>query len=154
MERLNFGVLSLVLLVSSSNGFSGLQECSIEGAQCETDEINLIDSVSHVHSEEECRQICEDQQGCSFITFYDDDSSPFSNVCLMFQSCHHTVECTNCVTQNIECYRTCSRNIVGHMDENIIDMIPNTESELECRQLCSTTDKCRFYTYYLEIVKP
>ena len=62
MEELTLRVLSLLLLVSYSNGLQSPPACSSEGVECEYDENNLVDSVSQVYSEEECRQICEDQQ--------------------------------------------------------------------------------------------
>ena len=150
MEELTLRVLSLLLLVSYSNGLQSQPACSNEGVECEYDKTNLIDSVSQVHTEEECRQICEDQQECDFITYFNASAYPFSNICLIFKTCDNTVECTNCITQNMDCYRTCGDNIVGHMDANIIDMVANTQSELDCKKLCSETDKCSFYTYYSE----
>merc|ERR1712110_346076 len=121
-----------------------------EGVECQYDDTNLIDSVSQVHSEEECRQLCEDQQDCEFITFFNASSTPFSNFCRLFNTCENTEECENCVTQNLDCYRTCGYNFVGHMDENIIDTIDNTKSELDCKKHCSQTNNCSFYTYYSE----
>ena len=151
MEELPIRVLSLLLLIYITNGFYSPPACSTEGMECDFDENNLIDSVSQVYSEEECRQICEDQQECAYITYFNASAKPFSNICLTFQTCEITVDCTNCVTQNMDCYRrTCGENVVGHMDENIIDMLANTKSELDCKQHCSETDKCSFYTYYLE----
>ena len=58
------------------------------------------------------------------------------------------MECSYCVTQNMDCYRTCGSNTVGHMDENIIDMIVNTKSELDCKMMCADIDECQWYTYF------
>ena len=149
MEKLR--VYYLLLLVYYSHGSQSPPACSSEGVECQYDENNLIDSVSNVHSEEECRQICEDQQECGFITYFTDSANPFSNICLMFKTCESTTECTDCITQNMDCYRTCGSNVVGHMDENIIDMIPNTKSELNCKTLCSGTEQCSFYTYFSDL---
>ena len=61
--------------------------CSSEGVECDYSEDNLIDSMSQVHSEAECRQICEDTDGCEFITYYNSSAIPVSNICLMFETC-------------------------------------------------------------------
>ena len=150
MKELGLRVLPLILLVAYSNGLQSPPTCSSEGVECQYSDNNLIDSVSQVHSEEECRLICEDQQRCNFITFFNASSIPFSNFCRLFNTCENTEECENCVTQNLDCYRTCGYNFVGHMDENIIDTINNTKSELDCKMLCSQTLHCLFYTYYSE----
>jgi len=143
-------VLSLLLLVTFANGFQSPPACSEEGMECDYDENNLIDSVAQVYSDEECRQICEDQLDCEYITYFNASAKPFSNFCLMFKSCENTTECTNCVTQNMDCYRTCGANVVGRMDENIIDVVANIKSELDCKLLCSGTANCKLYTYYLD----
>jgi len=150
MEELLIRVLSLLLLISIANGFQSPPACSTEGIECDYDENNLIDSVSQVYSEEECRQICDDQQECDYITYFNASAKPFSNFCRIYKTCVNTVNCTNCVTQNMECFRTCGANSVGHMDENIIDTIDNMKSELDCKHSCSGTANCTFYTYYLE----
>ena len=150
MEELPIRVLSLLLLISITNGFQSPPACSTEGIECDYDENNLIDSVSQVYSEEECRQICEDQQECDYITYFNASAKPFSNFCRIYKTCVNTVDCTNCVTQNMECFRTCGANSVGRMDENIIDTIDNKKSELDCKLSCSGTANCTFYTYYLE----
>lgn len=120
MGELLIRMLSLLLLVTFANGFQSPPACSSEGMECDYDENNLIDSVAQVYSEEECRQICEDQLDCEYITYFNASAKPFSNFCLMFKSCENTLECTNCVTQNMDCYRTCGANVVGRMDENIV----------------------------------
>ena len=70
MKKLAPRVLPLILLVANSNGLQSPPTCSTEGVECQFDDTNLIDSVFQVHSEEECRQLCEDQQECEFITFF------------------------------------------------------------------------------------
>ena len=150
MEELPIRVLSLLLLISIANGFQSPPACSAEGIECDYDENSLIDSVSQVYSEEECRQICEDQLECAYITYFNASANPYSNICLTFKTCEYQVSCTNCVTQNMDCFRTCGANVVGHMDENIIDMLANINTELDCKTICSETDKCSFYTYHLE----
>ena len=142
MADLTLMVTSLLLLSSHT---SGLTDCSSEGVRCVDDGSNLIDEVSPVNSEEECRPICEDQEECDYVTYY-----PSSSNCQMFRTCAKTAACTSCVTQNMECYRTCGSSFVGYFGENVIDMISNTKSELDCKNICSDTKNCSFYTYYFE----
>ena len=42
------------------------------------------------------------------------------------------------------CYRSCGFNVVGHLDENIQDILTDIESELSCRQSCLNVPKCSY----------
>merc|ERR1719153_1283734 len=42
----------------------------------------------------------------------------------------------------------CSRKIIGAINDNLLDFIPNIESEGDCRDLCSEKFGCQYYTYY------
>ena len=116
------GLFSSLLLHLPEAGGSPVT-CSSPGVECEYSEDNYIDTVTQVHSEEECRAICEDQDQCQFITYFNASASPFASICRSFKKCEDVVQCENCITQNMECFRTCGSNIVGQMDENIIDVI-------------------------------
>ena len=48
-------------------------ECSSEGVECDYSEASIIDIVMRVPSVEECRQLCQDQAGCHYITYFDQD---------------------------------------------------------------------------------
>ena len=41
-----------------------------------------------------------------------------------------------CVSQDLECFSTCSSRVVGHMDENVMDAVLNIGSEYECKERC------------------
>ena len=45
--------------------------------------------------------------------------------------------------------RTCGTNVVGDLNENVEDVIPNVESEAACQEQCRGNSKCQFYTYFL-----
>ena len=45
--------------------------CSTEGVECEYTEDNLIDSLLQVASVAECRQLCQDEDTCEYITYFD-----------------------------------------------------------------------------------
>ena len=146
MKELAPRVLPLILLIAYSHGLQSSPTCSSEGVECQYDESNLILILSHKYIQKKNA----DQQECEFITFFNASANPFSNFCLMFKTCDNTIGCENCVTQNLDCYRTCGYNFVGHMDENIIDVIANTKSEFDCKKFCLETNNCSFYTYYSE----
>ena len=141
------GLFSSILLLHSEAHGSPVT-CSSPGVECEYNNDNYIDTEYHVHSEEECRAICEDQDQCQFITYFNASASPFSNICQSFKTCDSVVKCENCVSQNMDCFRTCGSNIVGQMDENIIDGVFGVQSELKCKELCSKTDECSWYTFF------
>ena len=124
--------------------------CSIEDVQCEYTEDNLIDNLGHVYSEEECRLICLDNEECQFITYFNASAKPVPNICRIFKTCDSVLPSENCVSQNMECFDLCSSNIIGLMDENVIDIVMNIETENACKDLCTTTNPCSWYTYFNE----
>ena len=156
MRGFSVGVFFSILILSAScdgqveqviPGADSPITCSTEGVECATNQDNLIDAVTHVMTLEECRQMCLDDDNCQFLSYFD-DKAPVSHICLMFKSCKSQNNCSNCVTENMACFRTCGSNIVGDLDENVVDLITNVESELACKQLCLNTFSCSFYTFY------
>ena len=101
--------------------------CSTEGVECQFSEDNLIDAVMHVMSLVECRQMCLDQESCNFISYFDATAAPIAHFCQLFSSCDTTTSCSSCVSENMACYRSCSENIVGVLDDNVLDVVPNTD---------------------------
>ena len=122
--------------------------CSSEGVQCDRIGDNLIDAVTHVMTLEDCRQMCLDDGNCEFISYFGDSAAPVSHLCLLFTTCETINNCSNCVSENMVCYRSCSYNVVGDLDENIQDLLTNIESELTCKQSCLNVSGCTFYTYF------
>ena len=115
--------------------------CSSEGVECDNSGDNLIDGVEHVMTVDECL----DQDSCQFITYFDDSAAPFSHFCQLHSSCDTVNNCTNCVSENMACDRSCSDNVVGDLDENIVDSLPNTDSETDCKRFCQNTTGCSHY---------
>ena len=88
--------------------------CSSPGVECEYNEQNYIDTESQVPSEEECRSICDDQDQCQFITYFNSSASPFSNICRSLKTCDSVIPCENCVSEKVDCYKKpCSFNMIG-----------------------------------------
>ena len=120
-------------------------ECDFCGGYNQT---NLIDQVTHVYTLKECRQLCLDTADCQFLSYYDDNAVPVSHLCQLFKSCESVTKCSDCISENMQCFETCGSNIVGDLDENILDLTPNVESELACKELCAQNPQCSFYTYF------
>ena len=153
MVSLGLGGTLWFLLISATAGHldpasASPVTCSSEGAECDNSGDNLLDAVMHVMILEECRQMCLDDDNCGFISYFGEDSAPFSHLCQLFTSCDAVNNCSHCVSENMACFRTCGSNTVGDLDENVVDLITNVESELACKQLCLNTISCSFYTFY------
>ena len=118
------------------------------GVECDFNEDNLIDAVMHVKSLEECRQMCLDQESCEFISYFDDSAAPISHFCSLFKSCDTVSKCTNCVSESMACDTSCSDNVVGDLDENVLDVVTNIDTQAECKQSCLSTPRCSFYTWF------
>ena len=141
------GMLPLLLLISGTNGLqvphaSTPVTCSSESVECEYNSTNLIDIVIQVPTLAECRQLCKDEEQCEFITYYGDTASPVSHLCMLFRSCDATNSCSSCVSENIGCYEMCGTNVLGHMDENLLDVVPDILTELDCKQECVAAANC------------
>ena len=124
--------------------------CSTAGVECDYNSTNLLDTVTHVYTLKECRQLCLDDRACEFISYYDDSASPVSHVCQLLKSCGSVTQNANCISENMQCLETCGSNMVGDLDENILIMTPDVDTEVTCKQMCVQNDGCSFYTYYFE----
>ena len=124
--------LTIFLVISATAASEGLVQdspviCSSEGVECDFNEDNLIDAVMSVLSLEECRQMCLDQESCEFISYFDATAAPIAHFCQLFSSCDTVTSCSDCVSENMACYRSCSQNVVGVLDDNVLDVVPNTD---------------------------
>ena len=124
--------------------------CSTEGVDCRDVGDNMIDALAHIPTLEECRQLCLDHAYCKYISYFSDAASPVSNFCKMFTTCDDTIECTTCFFENMACYRSCGSNVVGNLDENILDVLTHIESELACKQSCLDVPECSVYTFFYQ----
>ena len=153
----SLGVFPLLLFISGGNccKISGTTQspigCSEAGKECAYDSTNLIDVINQVQTVEECRQICLDNVECEFTTYFDSDADPLARTCFLFKTCDSVKDCDpeHCLSETMECYnRICGSDIVGHLDENLIDSVPNVKTELECKDHCINAGNCSWYTYY------
>ena len=123
--------------------------CSSDGVACDYTNENLIDQLNGVPTVDICREFCLDIDDCQFFSYFDETATPFPGFCELFKSCETVNNCSNCYTENIDCGRTCGTNVIGNLDENVLDVTPNIQAELECKALCIKNVTCKFYTYFL-----
>ena len=99
--------------------------CSSPNVGCDYDETNLISTVFQVPSLAECRQLCLDEDDCEFITYFNASAFPIPKECRLYRSCDTVNECSNCVSENVDCFQTCGSPLVGLIDDNFITASPN-----------------------------
>ena len=146
------GAVTVLLIISALEGSEGQNvSCSSEGVECDHHhESDLLTVVSHVYTLTECRQLCLDNADCQYISYFDDNAVPVSHLCYLFRACYSVNNCSSCTTESMECFESCSSNIVGDLDENILELIPGIQSEQECKERCSGNSECSFFTYFFE----
>ena len=145
---------TLIIVVSTSTAASIISDspitCTSNQTACDNHEDNVLDKIGNVQTLEECRQLCYDNQDCDFLTYYGDQSFPLRHLCILLSSCDQTHDCSDCVSETRDCFFTCADHVVGLMEDNIIDLHFDVESEHDCRNLCSVGESCSFYTYFTE----
>lgn len=124
--------------------------CSSNNTSCDPHGESLIVTYPEVETIFECRVLCIDTEGCEFFTYYGAEGFPLKNFCQLFASCDETLDCIGCVSETRECHSSCSSNVIGQIDNNFLDFLPNLDSEFGCMGHCKNTTGCKFYTYYLE----
>ena len=140
----------IFFLISIEKARCGLPPgtCFMEDNACTVHEDNLVSSFLGIPSKEECRQLCQDTADCGYLSYFGNDSFPFTDVCLLFKTCESLHPCPDCITEDKFCYRTCSNNVEGLLGENIVELMPDTDTELDCKIHCSKSEDCNFYTYH------
>ena len=145
--RFQYGLLSFFLILSEISGLPGT--CSSPGFECQYDGNNHLDTIMHIDTMEECHQLCLDQEYCEFVTYYDSITS-VSHMCMLFRSCDQPTKCTNCRTDWINCDRNCISSTFGSLDENVVEVIPETSQIQDCRNLCKQNSNCSWFTYFMK----
>ena len=144
-----FAHILLVFLCQYSalaDGQSG--QCTLDNRACKAGPGSYIDSYGGVNLEE-CRALCRDTTECKFVTFFGPDSFPLYDYCFLFKDCSIQQDCSDCVTETEVCWDTCSTSTEGRLgEENILDVEFGTETEVQCKLLCSENPACEVYTYF------
>ena len=124
----------IFLIHSSSGTINGdLRDspviCYSDGVACDYTNENIIDQITGVPTVDMCRELCIDIDDCQFFSYFNETATPFPGICELFKSCERINNCSNCYTENINCGTTCGTNVIGDLDENVLDVIPNIEPQ-------------------------
>jgi len=127
--------------------------CHVEDLMCSMHE-NTLSTLPGVASIEDCRGACNDQPECAFLTYFAADSFPFSETCFLFSACDEVLDCMACTTEVNSCPEEeeglCSGPVEGILGDNIVEFLPDVESEAACLDACSANSNCSFYTHHSE----
>ena len=141
-------LVSFLSLISATSAVGSPVTCSTNNTAC--DSLDQVDAIGGISTIQECRQLCYDSDECEYLTYYGANSFPFSEVCFLFHQCNETHPCSDCASETRDCYKTCGKNFVGKIDENLLEDIPGVESQSDCMDLCYKSSDCKFYTYFLK----
>merc|ERR1712179_626908 len=73
--------------------------CASNNTACDLHGDGFIDFFTGVEDIAECREICNNVDGCEFITFFGPDGFPLRDICQLFHSCDETLSCTECISE-------------------------------------------------------
>ena len=65
--------------------------CSEDNVACIAHTDNLVEYVGGISDIDECRQLCNDQKECQYLTYYDITSFPYSEACYLLKNCDERV---------------------------------------------------------------
>ena len=147
-------LLTICFLLEILNLSSASQiGCVIESTACQAHRDNNLGLYPDIQTIEECRQLCNDNRDCQFLTYYGEDSFPLLQVCELFNDCSEKKSCQNCVTESRGCY-TCSDQYTGVLSgDNLLGIYPDIYTELLCRAMCREIEGCYFYTFFTETLE-
>ena len=118
--------------------------CWTEGEACKVEAGNLLNSsTSGVPDLPTCRQLCEETDGCEFLSHFGPESFPLQEHCMLFSSCKSLIVCEDCRTEAKFCVGTCGESVEGTIGGNHIDTIAAVHSELDCKSNCSVNNQCK-----------
>ena len=130
------------------SGFPG-EDCFVNDMACNIQDNNTLAIVPNIGSLPECRMLCRDTIGCSFITKYGGESFPIPNSCVLYSSCPDIHACTDCTSEAAKCWQQpCSGPMQGQVSENLLSYQPGVEEEQECFDACKADSRCAYYTHH------
>ena len=84
---------------------------------------------------------------CSSLTWYSMSSPLLPQLCILYKSTEEEESCPTCVSGPASC--TCSSDYACAIsDGNLLDLLPQTMSEMECMMGCVSAPGCLVYTWY------
>ena len=142
---LKLGIFHLALVLAEFP----TDPCFVEGEACIVEADNLLSSLPGVSDLAACRQICQDNDGCHFFSYFGQESFPLTELCLLFSSCSSLHPCEDCRTEEISCFPSaCGIPLEGRIGDNNLDIITAVKDEVACKLNCSANPNCNVYTYY------
>ena len=90
------GLLKLTLVISPLFFVQAkfpTDPCWLEDMACVIGPENLLSSLSKVPDVANCRQLCQDNEGCNFFSHFGRESFPLQEFCLLFSSCDSLHPC-------------------------------------------------------------
>ena len=59
--------------------------CWVEGQTCRVGSDGILDSVPSIPDVATCRQLCQDTDGCNFLSYFGPESFPFREHCFLLR---------------------------------------------------------------------
>jgi len=139
--------ISSIANTKTSNGAQRLYNMTISGYTWVYN-VNRGDiSYPGIATADECAEMCMAENWCRAFTWEKSDST--GTFCFLFKEADNLHACSDCS----ECKSGKFKPFVGVcFDGNLISM-NNTFSELECLNLCYTTQGCLFYNFAVSSIK-
>ena len=122
--------------------------CSVEGQACRIGQDNLLAAVAGVEERGECERLCTGNHDCEFITHFGADNFPLRNYCMLYRDCSSLAKCQNCTIGVELCFEQCGGSLEGALEDNVVDIIPGVEDEVDCKALCRKVTSCEAFTYH------
>ena len=70
-------------------------DCSTNNTACDAHEGNVLDLIGGVSSVQECRRLCLDQEECYFLPYFNSESFPYKEMCLLMKYCDEIHVCSS-----------------------------------------------------------
>merc|ERR1719402_1510084 len=142
----------LLLLLAShlALALAGLSSdsCMVEGEACLVEGDTMLATIPGIPDAATCRQLCQETEGCQFLSHFGGERFPLREHCLLFRSCRGRHGCRDCRTEARACYNTCGAHLQGAIGENDLEVITGVTAEVDCKLNCSANPACGVYTYF------
>jgi len=112
--------------------------------ECPLDDGNLLDVVLFARNDQECRQMCQDNEKCIFYHFYQGATN------------NRAVDAENVENQPAQCflYDMCNREVLPATEdcpltkENVVNVEAFVRNAEECKKSCSDNIDCGYFKYF------
>jgi len=106
-----------------------------------------IEALPATDSAFACQAACINTSNCSGFTWYDLASPLIPEVCILYENTEDVIPCSSCVSGPASC--TCSSEFACVVSgTNLLDIVAQVGTEMECLIECASLPDCLFYTWY------